>query len=560
MALFQNAIRLNHRGFTNSAKKRFVLVDNKTGDISFTVFAIRNVENILVFKGELKKIEYKGKAYFTGDFSEVAEDGDYFIKAGGYTSRQFVIYGKAYDNALRMMLQYFTWQRCGHDLGWNGKCHADDGYIKETGEHVDLSGGYHQSCDLRKSPGGVSIGVLSMLRFALKDNSAWGKHLTIDEAAWACDYFVKTIQDSGAMYNTLSSPFGWEGRVFYKSPAPSSAQWNTTSILATGYILFKDSDPERAEKYLAAAKRSWNFMNSDERPKGVYKHPEPFPRGMDPDFFYEQCYKGSSADLGYRIQVACDMYRATGDDGYISNVRDDVKSFVNAIPNGRLAQMIMRNDGSGRTVLASGTYAWLPGGFIALCDAYEILGDIDGLGEKLREIADALCNQANLNVWGKITPIFTDSDLDTPYGHPAPGQKSKTLRETDNDFILYDTLPSGEACYIRNSEKIASSVVSSFGIFLARAAKILGEKKYLDTAQSLLDIIMGANALDSSHIYGIGYNQAQRHAYGQFFPSTPFIPGAIGTPYDTIDVYESHSEYDMPYVGMTLYLISEITN
>ena len=172
MASFQNAIRLNHRGFTNSAKKRFVLVDNKTGDISFTVFAIRNVENILVFKGELKKIEYKGKAYFTGDFSEVAEDGDYFIKAGGYTSRQFVIYGKAYDNALRMMLQYFTWQRCGHDLGWNGKCHADDGYIKETGEHVDLSGGCHQSCDLRKSPGGVSIGVLSMLRFALKDNRA----------------------------------------------------------------------------------------------------------------------------------------------------------------------------------------------------------------------------------------------------------------------------------------------------------------------------------------------------------------------------------------------------
>jgi hypothetical protein len=399
-----------------------------------------------------------------------------------------------------------------------------------------------------------------MLRFALKDNSAWGKHLTIDEAAWACDYFVKTIQDSGAMYNTLNSPFGWEGRVFYKSPAPSSAQWNTTSVLATGYILFKDSDPERAEKYLAAAKRSWNFMNSDERPNGVYKHPEPFPRGMDPDFFYEQCYKGSSADLGYRIQVACDMYRATGDDGYISNLRDDVKSFVNAIPNGRLAQMIMRNDGSGKTVLASGTYAWLPGGFIALCDAYEILGDIDGLGEKLHEIADALCDQANLNVWGKITPIFTDSDLDTPCGHPAPGQKSKTIRETDNDFIFYDTLPSGEACYIRSSEKIASSVVSSFGIFLARAAKILGEKKYLDTAQSLLDIIMGANALDSSHIYGIGYNQAQRHAYGQFFPSTPFIPGAVGTPYDTIDVYESHSEYDMPYVGMTMYLISEITN
>ena len=254
------------------------------------------------------------------------------------------------------------------------------------------------------------------------------------------------------------------------------------------------------------------------------------------------------------------MYKSTGIESYISTLRDDVKVFIECIPHGKLAQILMQNDQSGRTVCAGGSYAWLPGGFIALCDAREILGDFEDLDARLCEIGDAICDQANLNVWKRIKPLYTDADLDAPIGHPVPGQATKSLRESARDFTIYDRLPSGEACYVRNSESIQSSVISSFGIFLARIGGLFGEKKYTDAAQSLLDNIIGANALDSSHIFGIGYNHAQRHAYGQFFPSTPFIPGAVGTAYDTLDVYHSHSEYDMPYVGMTMYLISEITN
>lgn len=64
MSEFTNAIRLNHRGFMCHSKKRFVLVKNKTGELDFTVYAIRNVENIPVFKGNLESVIYKNEQYF----------------------------------------------------------------------------------------------------------------------------------------------------------------------------------------------------------------------------------------------------------------------------------------------------------------------------------------------------------------------------------------------------------------------------------------------------------------------------------------------------------------
>jgi hypothetical protein len=182
---YQNAIRINHRGFLPKGQKRFVLTEKIGECTDFSVYLIDNVQEILVYQGKLEPFSHNGQTYYVGDLSEVRRQGDYFISVDGYRSRQFVIYDGVYDICNRVMLEYFTYQRCGHPLGWNGECHLDDGYIKETGEHVDLSGGYHQSCDLRKSPGGISIGVLAMLRFALKDKSQWGQILTVDEARWA---------------------------------------------------------------------------------------------------------------------------------------------------------------------------------------------------------------------------------------------------------------------------------------------------------------------------------------------------------------------------------------
>ena len=543
--VLQNAIRVNHRGFLCNSKKRFILTENKSGSLDFSVYFIHDVKHICVYTGKMVECNEDGQTFYEGDFSSITDDGDYFIEAGGYQSRHFVIYDGAYDICQRTMLQYFTYQRCGHALGWAGKCHLDDGYIKETGEHIDLSGGYHQSCDLRKSPGGVSIGVNAMLRFALKDKSQWGQILVMDEVKWALDYYIKSIQDNGVMYNTLNAPLGWDGRVFYKSGAPSSSQWNTTSILTLGYLYFKDKDLDFSKKCLDTALRSYEYMISENRSSEVYKHPDECPVGMDPEFFFEQCRKNSTSDLCYQSSVSSDLYRATNDEKYLEHIKACLPLVLDKLDGFAL----LRTDDRKKSVIASCSYCWLMSGLLALCDAYELLGDYCDLKNKLFFALDGLCDYMDKSVWKYAEKIYLDKDLDV-----VDGFGSNTRRQ----YML--NLKQFEAFYYNDDEIFEPSVALYFGLFLVKCGKLLNENKYIEYAQAIVDNLLGANELDSSHIYAIGFNHARQHAYGQFFPSTPFIPGAIGVGYGSLDVYTSSSEYDMPCVGLAMYLISEISN
>lgn len=557
----QNPIRINHRGFLPKATKRFVLTDNPTGSLAFTVKWIDDVVEKILYRGEMEAVRENGATYYVGNFSSVTQEGDCWIEAGGHRSRQFVIYREAYDICERLLLSFFTYQRCGHPLGWNGACHMDDGFIKETGEHVDLSGGYHQSCDLRKSPGGVSIGVLSMIRAALKDKSDWGAILFNDEIKWACDYFAKTIQDGGAMYNTLNAPLGWGGRDFYRSAAPSSAQWNVTALLALGARAVLPGDGKRHAAYAGAALRSWTYMTGNLRPKEVYRHPEAYPRGMDPDYFYDQCRVGSTADVALQIMAAKALYEMTGDEQFRQAVAACAPCLLDHLLTSDLAHVLVRTDDPTRTVMASCSYTWNAGGLLALCDACELLTEgKEALHTRLDQALEAICALADRSVWYRIPMIYSEGDLSAPTGHPTPDNPNPIRRNSMGTLIPWGEYTWDGAsipCYIRQSECFEPTCACVYGIALARGAQILGKPRFLAYAQAVADTLLGMDEMDSSRIRGIGYNHSQQEAYGQFFPSTPFIPGAVGVGYSKV---EHSSEYDMPCVGLAMELLSELTH
>lgn len=558
----QNAIRINHVGFTANGCKRFVLTDNQTGEDTFSVYHFYECDKAPreVFRGKMTP-EDEEKGLWTGDFSEVTVEGDYYITAGGYTSRYFLIYDKAYEHISRILLSYFTYQRCGSDLGWSGKCHTDDGIIKETGEHVDLAGGYHQSGDLRKSPAGVSIGVLGMLRYALRDQSAWGKTLLTDEVQWACDYYTKNIQANGAMYNTLSAPFGWGPRVFYQSAAPSSAQWCTTSILVLGSMFFREKNAELFHKYLDAALRSWQYMTGEERSNEGYRHPDVCPRGMEPDNSYFMCQKGNAVDMAYMAVTAADLYAATGDNTYLAAVRKGADKLISLMGEGDAAMCVLLDDDAEHLAFMITAYSHANGGFMALCAAAELLGD-QKYFDAIRAVAKAICRLAKTNPWQITRPVYSEKDLDLVFGHPAPGRYLPSIREK-----LARIQPVGKLakngrevnCYfdaVLGDRNFAPTANAANAVFLMRAAKLLGEKEFASVAQSQADVILGANLQDACMINGVGHNHLGHKPYGQFFPPVPYIPGAINVTLAPLS-HEECSEYDMPCVGMFMYLLSE---
>ena len=76
-----------------------------------------------------------------------------------------------------------------------------------------------------------------------------------------------------------------------------------------------------------------------------------------------------------------------------------------------------------------------------------------------------------------------------------------------------------------------------------------------------MDWILGGNPYDTSSVTGVGYNQPAVPMFGQFFPTTPQIPGGV-----IVGVREgtwslgAGTEYDMPCVGMLMWLLAEISN
>lgn len=558
----QNPIRVNQVGFMTDSPKRFVLTDNKSGDDTFTVYHFyeTDVPPRAVYSGTMI-LEDEKLGLWSGVFTDVKAPGDYFITAGGHTSRYFWIFDKAYDNLSRILLSYFTYQRCGSELGWAGKCHTDDGIIKETGEKVDLSGGYHQSGDLRKSPGGVSIGVLGMLHYALKDTSLWGKTLFRDEIAWACDYYIKTIQENGAMYNTLNVPFGWVAREFYKSAAPSSAQWCVTSILALGALYFKEIDKERYEKYLAVALKSFEYMIGDSRSSEQYDHPDKTPRGMDQPSFYSMCKKGNTADMAYLAVVSADLLKATGDERFKEYIKLGADKLLKLMGEGSVASAILLDDDDQHLAFMYNNYSHSCGGYMALCCAYEIFGDKKYL-DAISDVAYSLCELAKKNPWHLAKPLYSDEDLNMIVGHPAPGRKMFTRRQSLGELEYVGSIKKDNAdipCYYpvhRENDRISPNLSSTFGVFLKRAAKLLCDNNIDEIAQSQIDAILGANIFDASHVNGVGQNQINHRPYAQFFPPVPHIPGAINIGFTSLS-HTEYSEYDMPCVGMFMYLLSE---
>ena len=561
-SITQNPIRVNQVGFTKNGPKRFVLTDNQSGEDTFSVYHFYECDKAPreVYTGKMTLADAE-KGLWTGDFSQVSVEGDYYITAGGHKSRYFLIYDKAYEHVARVLLSYFTYQRCGSDLGWAGKCHTDDGIIHETGEHVDLSGGYHQSGDLRKSPAGVSIGVLGMLRYAMKDKSAWGKTLVADEAQWACDYYTKTIQQNGAMYNTLSAPFGWVPRTFYQSAAPASAQWCVTSILTLGAMYFREKNAALSAKYMEAALRSWNYMTGDTRSSEVYKHPDVCPRGMESDKSYYMCQKGNTVDMAYMAVVAADLYAATKDEAYLAYVRAGADKILSLMGQGDLAMCVFLNEGDTHLAFMMTGYAHAHGGFEALICAAELLGD-QKYFEATKAVAKAICRLAKANPWQVTRTVYSDVELDMVFGHPAPGRHLPSVREGLQEIQTIGKMAKNGLetnCYY--DAKLAPRHYSATGnatkgVFLMRAAKLLGEQEFASVGQSQADIALGENLYDVCLVNGIGYNHFGHKPYGQFFPPVPYIPGAVNVSLANL-AHTEYSEYDMPCVGALMYLLSE---
>ncbi|MCX7029542.1 MAG: glycoside hydrolase family 9 protein, partial [Spirochaetes bacterium] len=142
--------------------------------------------------------------HLVGDLTALRRPGCYRImlpEAAGW-SHPFVVSDGAFSRLPSLFLDFVHAQRCGaFEDGLRGPCHLDDGVRSDTGEAVDVSGGWHDAGDLRKWMTTTPLPVLGF--FALGDRMGFArnhwreKHFEDDalsEAAWGVRWVLK-MQD-----------------------------------------------------------------------------------------------------------------------------------------------------------------------------------------------------------------------------------------------------------------------------------------------------------------------------------------------------------------------------
>jgi endoglucanase len=327
-------IRLNSLGYLPAAKKQATIISQCS---KFTVKKAGNRKTVYSGKASGPFVQRDvNQTVWIADFSDVNKPGKYFLEAPGVgRSYEFEIGDKVYDFALYTAMRAFYLWRCGTAVegDFNGNhyshaaCHMDDAWLDYVGEpnsKRDGTGGWHDAGDYNKYVvnAAITVGTLFLAwdhyQSRLKDlsldipDTAPGYPDFLKEIKWEIDWLLKMQypDGSGRVYHKLSAltfcdfimPENEKDKRYYAEWS-SAATADFVAMMAMAARYFKPYDPNYAQKCLAAAKVSYDFLRNNRENKMSPR--EPFRTGGYP-----------TTDFDDRLWAAAEMLETTGDERY----------------------------------------------------------------------------------------------------------------------------------------------------------------------------------------------------------------------------------------------------
>jgi hypothetical protein len=167
------AIVLSQAGFLPKAKKTLIYRAS-AGEMPPETFTLRDVgggprpfsvaKPLMPAAGDVPNC-------LIGDFSDLGREGFYQITAGTERCAPFFIRPDAWRRTLPKAVSYHHAQRCGVAVpNVHPACHLDDARRRDNGEHVDVTGGWHDAADLRKW---MDATMMAGLRAAARCAASW---------------------------------------------------------------------------------------------------------------------------------------------------------------------------------------------------------------------------------------------------------------------------------------------------------------------------------------------------------------------------------------------------
>lgn len=261
---------------------------------------IRKSDSRSVYDGVASDGQYDesaGETVYKIDFSDVKEEGEYYILAGDRDkSVNFLISGSLYKDACVDSLRCFYYQRCGIDLleEYAGKyvhpvCHIKpaimlEDYLNNTEYPMeyDMSGGWHDAGDFGRyvSAGAVALGHLLYAyelfpeRFRESLNipeSGNGIPDILNECYYELSWMLKMQDADGGVHHKLTAirhpefimPQDDEDQ-FYIFPVSSFSTADFAAVMSLASRIYRKYMPDFAEMALDAARLSaWWLSEHD---------------------------------------------------------------------------------------------------------------------------------------------------------------------------------------------------------------------------------------------------------------------------------------------------------
>ncbi len=544
-------ILINHVGFPPEGIKTCLIQGNKPSK-----FRIINSETgKQVYQGKMEPKNGIIGEYLVGDFSEFSKPGSYKVEIGNKKSSAFSISDEVYNDALYKILKYFSIQRCGPSTtGYNAPCHVDDGRRLDVGvgrpleAHLDVSGGWHDACDVRKWVEFTIFGMIGLNKVARTMGADWHRDEILEELKWGNRYFLAMQDKSGFVMNYCGGddsgywtdnipnteddrPIHTEPASFIHSKTERTTQYVFIQAQALTSDLFKTIDPEYSKKCLEAAIRCHKWC-------------------------YKNFWANQAIELGSALLAYVELYKASGDEEFLELAVYYADRVMNLQVKEKIDETLgirgffinsTRDDSPSRHLRHS------PQHIIGLCMLVEMLPDHPDANDWKETIhlyaEDYVAKLSNLHAFS-ITPLGLF--IEDPGGNNKIGDY----------WVRYLSLTIDGVFSNGTNPKMATSAIG-----LIYAAKILRNRDLVKIAQKQLDWIMGANPLNMSSIEKVGYNQPDR-MWNKWIEGPPLIPGAvmngIGGTLDEqphfINKLWKHCEYWTIQTSFTMWLMAELQN
>ena len=304
-------ILINHIGYHCSNRKHAVVTDNRA-----TYF---EVENMALLDGEdlagrermktilCKELVPSDTLYGNtklGDFSEITTPGLYRVTLPelDQMSFQFVVSDGAFNTFPRMFLDFIhDWRSGDYENDWRGPLHLDDARRSDTGQQIDVTGGWYDAGDLRQWMGHSTLPALGFMDIKERLGWKWGRYSEeqvsgddlVAESTWGLKFILKMQDPETGMFfedvggggsNRMVSPDEWwfenhagcaadnsDNRFTDNIPDSGDervvrvqynpiVQYTNITVLLRGQRHLEQYNEALAKQCRHAALRSWKFM------------------------------------------------------------------------------------------------------------------------------------------------------------------------------------------------------------------------------------------------------------------------------------------------------------